>query len=314
MKHLLEVSHVTAGYEGIAVVQDVSFTLAPKEILVIVGESGCGKSTLLKSFLPMRGMKLERLHGTIRFKDKDLGMLSAEEKRQLLGEEISYVFQHPMHAFHPTRRIGTQIEEMMKAHRRYDIEENRSLGKALFLSLGLEEGDRIWQSYPFELSGGMAQRVAIALSVLCKPSLLLADEPTSALDASVQNQVLHEFLRYRDELDMAMVVITHHMGVARKLATTVGVMYAGRLVEYGPANEVLQHPTHPYTQALLRSVPRLGGSLPVGLEGQPPHFKELPTGCAFRERCDVCSSACEQYDYSPYRTDGGSIVLCCRRN
>ncbi len=314
MEHLLEVTNMTAGYEGTAVVQGIHMSLAPKEILVIVGESGCGKSTLLQSILPVQGMHVELMQGSITFKGRDLGTLREEEKRLLRGQEISYVFQHPGQAFHPLRRIGVQVDEMLQAHAMLGLEEGREVAKSFMQSMGLQDVERIWKAYPFELSGGMVQRVAMALAVLGKPSLLLADEPTSALDASMQKQVLQEILAFRDRLGMAMILITHHMGVAKYVATTIGVMYAGRLVEYGPAKEVLEDPQHPYTKALLLAVPKLGGPMPIGLAGNPPHFKDMPTGCAFRERCAMSVPACESYDYTPYQVGEARTVLCCRRD
>ncbi len=311
MENVLVVDSLTAGYQGEAVVRDVSFTLHPNEILAIVGESGCGKSTLLKSIFPIRGMKVEKLQGTVTFGGVDVGALTEGEKRELLGQRISYIFQNPESSLHPTRRIGVQIEEAVGAHQKLEKKEILALVEEVFSSVGLTDVERVWQSYPFELSGGMAQRVAIAISVLLKPALILADEPTSALDASIQKQVIEELLKFREQLGTGMVVITHNMGVASKLADTIGVMYAGRMIEYGPVKKVLENPKHPYTKALLLSVPKLGGVLPVGLEGAPPHFKDLSGGCAFIDRCPKREKICESYDNQVHLGDDGRRVLCC---
>lgn len=310
MQAILEVENLTAGYSDVNVLRDISFSLQPREILGIVGESGCGKSTLLKALAQIRGLSTQVNSGSIRFKGKSLNHISEKEKRAMLGAEIAFVFQHAHNSLHPTKKIQQQFYDVAEAHTKMTKKEVRERAFSLFDSLGLNDGERIMHSYPFELSGGMAQRVSLALAVLLKPDLILADEPTSALDTTVQKQVIEELLLLREALGTAMIVITHNMGVVDKIADYVGVMYGGRIVEYGPTKEVLQAPRHPYTQALLQAVPTFGGELPQGLKGRPPQFSELDKGCAFAMRCPAATAACNTYDNQRYYVGPNHYVIC----
>ncbi len=310
MQDLVRVENVTAGYNGLEVVRNITFSLKKREILGIVGESGCGKSTLLKALFPVRGMRTEVFSGTVRVDGLSISDLSKDEKRKIWGEQIAYIFQNPESSFHPSRRIRVQMYEAMQAHRKMSVKEMDERIEKAMRAMGLSDVSRICDSYPFELSGGMAQRVAIATAVLLEPILILADEPTSALDTTIQKQVIDELLSLREKLGTAMIVISHNMGVVSKMADYIGVMYAGRLVEYGHAADVLEAPNHPYTKALIEAVPKIGGGIPVGLAGAPPKFKELGNGCGFISRCPYRSKACEGYRNEVYVKRNGRRVLC----
>ena len=245
MQPLLTIQDLSAGYGGKTVIRDISLTLMPGEILGVVGESGSGKTTLLKAVSEVKGLREDLLH------------MEAEEKRKRQGEEIAYVFQHPGDSLNPTRKVRVQFYETILAHRRMEKKEMDELIASVFKRIGLTDVERILNAYPFELSGGMAQRVVIALAVLLHPKLILADEPTSALDTTVQKQVLEELLMLRNTLHTAMIIITHNIGVARHLADRVAVLYKGEIVEMGKTKEVLENPQHPYTKSLMAAVPKL---------------------------------------------------------
>ncbi len=309
---ILRVENIVAGYGNMPIVRDISFNLKKGEILGIVGESGCGKSTLIKAVSRINGLNTDILGGKIFFEGQDLTKISNEDKRRLLGNDISMIFQNPEASLNHSRKIGIQFTETIRSHRDMSKEEIRCRIGEIFESIGLTDVDRILNSYPFELSGGMAQRVAIALAMVLKPKLILADEPTSALDTTIQKQVIDELLALREKFNTTMVVITHNIGVVSKLANYTGVMYGGRLVEYGETEKVLKEPIHPYTKALLGAVPKLGGELPVGLAGRPPKFHELKDGCAFCKRCAYAKEECECFDNKVTQVESNHRVICLR--
>ena len=260
MQELLRIDHLTAGYGGDAVIEDISISLHTGEVLGIVGESGSGKSTLLKAIAQIRGLSTEIHAGTVSFDTKNLAVLSERERRRLRGEEIAMVFQYAGASLNPTRQIGTQLVETMRAHTDLSREEIYARAAEVFGGMGFSDVRRILATYPFELSGGMAQRAAIALAVILRPQLLLADEPTSALDATIQLQVLDELRALKERTGTAILLITHNIGVVRHIADRVAVMCKGKIVEQGSVNEVLGNPQHPYTQELLAAVPKMSAA------------------------------------------------------
>ena len=260
MQELLRIDHLTAGYGGNAVIEDISISLHTGEVLGIVGESGSGKSTLLKAIAQIRGLSTEIHAGTVSFDTKNLAVLSEGERRRLRGEEIAMVFQYAGASLNPTRQIGTQLVETMRAHTDLSREEIYTRAAEVFGGMGFSDVRRILATYPFELSGGMAQRAAIALAVILRPQLLLADEPTSALDATIQLQVLDELRALKERTGTAILLITHNIGVVRHIADRVAVMCKGKIVEQGSVNEVLGNPQHPYTQELLAAVPKMSAT------------------------------------------------------
>lgn len=257
MEELLTYQSVEVSFNGKAVTHDVSFTLHTGEILGIVGESGSGKSTLLKAAMGLLGRGGMVTRGDIWFENHDLPDLKEREMRQIRGAKIGMIFQDAGASLCPIRTVGSQIYESMSEHRSVTLPEAKEQAMALFEKLQFSDGQRIWDSYPFELSGGMNQRVGIAMAMLMEPSVLLADEPTSALDVAVQKQVVQEMLRLRELFGTAILLVTHDIGVVSAMADTVLVLQDGRIMEYGKTEQVLHAPQNPYTRQLLAAVPRL---------------------------------------------------------
>ena len=257
MEELLRYEHVDISYLGEPTVRDVSFTLAPGEILGIVGESGSGKSTLIKAAMGLLGAGGCVTRGDIWYKGKNLPDLPQKELRKLCGPELGYIFQSAGSSFCPIRTVGAQLYETMREHERISKADFEARTMEMLQKLGFENGKRILESYPFELSGGMQQRIGIAAAMLLKPSVLFADEPTSALDVTIQKQVVEEMLLVRKTFGTAIVLVAHNLGVIGAMADRVLVLKDGEAVEYGNTQEVLTNPQADYTKALLAAVPKL---------------------------------------------------------
>lgn len=257
MEPLLTYRLVEVSFNGRAVTHDVSFTLHAGEILGIVGESGSGKSTLLKAAMGLLGNGGLVTKGDIWFKGKDLPDLPEKELRKICGAGIGMIFQDAGASLCPIRTIGEQIYESMSAHMEITRSQAREKALALFEKLQFKDGQRIWNSYPFELSGGMNQRAGIAIAMLMEPPVLLADEPTSALDVAVQKQVIEEMLHLRELFGTAIILVTHDIGVVSAMADTVLVLKDGQIMEFGTAQQVLRDPQDAYTRTLLAAVPKL---------------------------------------------------------
>jgi oligopeptide transport system ATP-binding protein len=280
-------------------VDGISYTVDPGETVAIVGESGSGKSVSALSVLRLIPDPPGRItQGEIRFAGRDILQLSVEEMREVRGGDIGMVFQEPMTSLNPVLTIGRQITETVEQHRGMDRVAAHKRAVELLGLVGIADAERRLRQYPHQLSGGMRQRIMIAIALACDPRLIIADEPTTALDVTIQAQILELMKDLTRRLNVALIIITHNLGVVARYANRVNVMYAGRLVESGAAAEVYHHPRHPYTIALLRSVPRLDRPRQERLdpvEGQPPDLTRLDGGCAFRPRCrfavDVCAQA-----------------------
>ena len=257
MSEIIRYEHVDITYNGFKAVKDVSFTVDEGEILGIVGESGSGKSTLIKAAMGLLGPAGLVTRGDIWYKGMNLPDLSPSEIRKINGPELGMIFQSAGSSFCPIRTVGAQLYESMRAHENISKEAFRSRAVELLQKIGFENGDRILESYPFELSGGMQQRVGIASAMLLNPSVLLADEPTSALDVSVQKQVVEEMLLVRKTFGTAIILVTHNIGVIGAMADKVLVMKNGEMVEYGETRQVLDDPKEEYTRTLMSAVPRL---------------------------------------------------------
>ena len=257
MAEILKYEQVDISYNGVKVIKDVSFTVDEGEILGIVGESGSGKSTLIKAAMGLLGNTGLVTRGDIWYKGKNLPDLSAGEIRKLNGPELGMIFQYAGSSFCPIRTVGSQLYESMTEHESVSKAEFRRRASELLAKIGFENAQRILDSYPFELSGGMQQRVGIAAAMLLNPSVLLADEPTSALDVSVQKQVVEEMLLVRRTFGTSIVLVTHNIGVIGAMADKVLVMKDGEMVEYGETQQVLNDPKEAYTRTLMSAVPRL---------------------------------------------------------
>ena len=257
MKEILSYGSVEVSFDGKAVVHDVSFSLHPGEILGIVGESGSGKSTLLKAAMGLLGKSGMVTRGDIWFQEKDIPDLSRGEMQKICGEKIGMIFQDAGASLCPIRTIGEQIYESITAHKKMSREQAKEKALGLFEKLKFQDGERIWNSYPFELSGGMNQRAGIAIAMLMEPPVLLADEPTSALDVAVQRQVVQEMLSLRELFGTAIILVTHDIGVVSAMADSILVLKEGKVMEYGTAKQVLAAPQNDYTRKLLSAVPRL---------------------------------------------------------
>lgn len=257
MKPLLDVQHVEISYNGRAVVHDVSFQLEQGEILGIVGESGSGKSTIIKAAMGLLGNSGAVTKGDIYYKGKNVIDAGADELRKMRGPAMGMIFQNTEASLCPIRSIGDQLYESVCQHEKVSREEARERELKLFGKMRLNDEERILNSYPFELSGGMNQRVGIMMAMVLKPDLLFADEPTSALDVTVQAQVVREMMKMRELYHTSIVIVTHNIGVVEYMADKVAVMYQGRLVEYGETGDIIYHPKEAYTKELIGAVLRI---------------------------------------------------------
>lgn len=291
-REILNLKNLSVSYGDINILKDIDLSLKKGEILGIVGESGSGKSTLIKSIMGILDENAS-IDGEINFEGKDLASLSLKDYRKIKGKEISMIFQNPTEYFNPTRKISKQFIETIRSHNDISKQEIQKKSINTFKFLGLQDGKKIWNSYPFELSGGMNQRVAIALSIMLEPKILLADEPTSALDVTVQAQVVKELLKLRQKLNTSIILVTHNIGVASYMSDNIGVMYGGRIIEYGESEELINNPKHPYTKMLINAVPVINGNIPNGIEGSLPNFQDIKEGCVFLDRCKYASRECK---------------------
>ncbi len=298
-------------------VDGISYTVEAGETVAIVGESGSGKSVGAMSILRLIPDPPGRITGgTVLFAGRDLMKLPDEAMRQVRGGDIGMVFQEPMTSLNPVLTVGRQITEVMEQHRGATKAAAHHRASQLLGMVGIADPARRLKQYPHQLSGGMRQRIMIAIALACDPKLIIADEPTTALDVTIQAQILELMKDLTRRLDIALIIITHNLGVVARYASRVNVMYAGRIVEAGPATAIYHHPRHPYTIALLRSVPRLDRPRQARLDpvdGQPPDLTRLDDGCAFRARCRYAVATCSQA--RPALTpidDAGHVAACFR--
>jgi oligopeptide/dipeptide ABC transporter ATP-binding protein len=279
-------------------VDGVSFSVDPGETVAIVGESGSGKSVSAMSILRLIPDPPGRItQGEILFAGRDLMRLSEAEMREIRGGDIGMVFQEPMTSLNPVLTIGRQLTEGLEQHRGMDRGRAHTRAVELLNLVGIADPARRLKQYPHQLSGGMRQRIMIAIALACDPKLIIADEPTTALDVTIQAQILELMKQLTQRLNVALIIITHNLGVVARYANRVNVMYAGRIVESGTARAIYHDPRHPYTIALLRSVPRLDRPRQMRLDpvdGQPPDLTRLDGGCAFRPRCRFAADACAE--------------------
>jgi oligopeptide transport system ATP-binding protein len=283
---------------------EVGFTIGAGESLGVVGESGSGKTQIFLSIMGLLA-KNGRSTGSVRYRGKEILNLPARDLNKIRGDDLAMIFQDPMTSLNPYLKISRQLTEVMREHKGLDEAEARRRGIAMLELVGIPEAASRFDMYPHEFSGGMRQRVMIAMALLCEPDLLIADEPTTALDVTVQAQILELLGRLKRELGMAIALITHDLGVVAGLCERVMVMYAGRAVEVAPAADLFRRPQHPYTKGLLHSMPRLdeaGTTELITIPGQPPNLQALPRGCVFADRCPYVFDRC--------RTERPQLVDC----
>lgn len=293
-------------------VDGVNLTLERGQVLGLVGESGCGKSTVAMSILDLIPHPGSIESGRILFEGRDIRKMSGDELRNLRGRDISMIFQSPLEGLNPLLTVGDQVQEIITAHTGLNKYDAHRQALDLLASMGLPDPRRMAARYPFQLSGGMAQRVMIAIAMALKPKVLIADEPTSALDMTVQAQILQELRRLQEE-GVSILLITHDLGVIAQMADRVVVMYAGRTAEEGSPEDLYYRPRHPYSLALLESLPRMDERVPRlrQVQGRPPDMTKLPDQCAFAPRCSKALNDCRTLDSPPLREiEPGHFVAC----
>lgn len=293
-------------------VNKVALQLEPGRTVALVGESGSGKSMTARAIMGLLppGGTIES--GSIMLEGRELTTLPETERRPLRGNRIAMIFQEPMTSLNPVLRIGDQVMEPLLLHRRLDKQQARLQAIDLLRQVGVASPEQRISDYPHQLSGGQRQRVMIAMALACDPEILIADEPTTALDVTIQAQILELIDQLRRGKGLALLLITHDLGIVAQRADQVHVMYAGRIVESGPAQALLTRPLHPYTKGLLASLPEnsLPGQPLVTIPGHPPRLTGLPTGCPFSDRCPDAKSICEEQMPADYRLSPGRTVSC----
>ena len=317
---LLEIENLQTHFrtpDGInRAVDGVSFNIAAGETLAIVGESGCGKSVTAMSILRLIAEPPGKIAGSIRFQGKELLTLSDAEMRAIRGNEISVIFQEPMTSLNPVLTVGYQISETLRLHQKLGRDSAEARAVEMLTLVGIADAGKRVREYPHQLSGGMRQRVMIAMALACNPKLLIADEPTTALDVTIQAQILDLMRDLKSRVGAAIMLITHDLGVVAEVAEHVVVMYAGRKVEEAPVRDLFRSPRHPYTKGLLGAVPKLGSSLTgestrlVEIPGMVPSLKKRIEGCVFAGRCPQVTNLCREIAPGLDLKAPGHIAAC----
>jgi oligopeptide/dipeptide ABC transporter ATP-binding protein len=292
-------------------VQDVSFDIREGETLGLVGESGCGKSV---TSLALMGLLQPptKISGQVSYQGRNLLGLSNAQMRHIRGNELSMIFQEPMTSLNPVHRIGTQVGESLVLHRGMSARQARNEAIELLKKVGIPRAEQIVDEYPHQLSGGMRQRVMIAIAMACNPKLLIADEPTTALDVTIQAQILDLMRNLASENGTSILLITHDLGVVAEMCDRVAVMYAGKIVEQGDVRQIFKNPQHPYTKGLLNSIPKLTGERERlhPIDGNVPSLRNMPKGCRFAPRCPFAMEKCFEQDPEFYEIEGGHKSRC----
>ncbi len=318
MAHLLEIDNLQTQFftqQGtVQAVDGISYNVDEGETVAVVGESGCGKSVSALSILRLIPDPPGKIvGGAIRFMGKNLLDMTDQEIRDIRGRDIGMVFQEPMTSLNPVLTVSRQLTETLMHHLGSSSDEAMDRARELLRLVGIGDADRRLAQYPHHLSGGMRQRVMIAMALACEPKLIIADEPTTALDVTIQAQILELMRELTKRMGVALIVITHNLGVVARYADRVNVMYAGKVIESGSAMDIYHRPRHPYTLGLLRSVPRLDqprGTRLIPIEGQPPDLTRLDGGCAFRPRCTFATEQCAASIPGLKTVEDGHIAAC----
>ncbi|HEX4261350.1 MAG TPA: ABC transporter ATP-binding protein [Acetobacteraceae bacterium] len=314
---MLELRNLRTAFEAdgrrVVAVDGVSLRVAAGQMFGLVGESGCGKSATCRSILRLFSDARATIEGEIAFGGRDLARLPEADLAAVRGREIAMIFQDPMTALNPTMRVGAQIAEGLRRHRDLRGGAARREAIAMLRSVGVPGAEQRVASYPHEFSGGMRQRVLIAIALACRPKLLIADEPTTALDVTIQDQILKLILRLRQELGMGVLLVTHDLGVVAQTCERVAVMYAGHIVEEAPVAALFRRPRHPYTAALLAALPGRGRNRDLrAIPGGPPDLAAPPQGCRFHPRCPHAIDACRVQRPPLVETGDGGRTACLR--
>lgn len=294
-------------------VDGVSFEVRKGETLAIVGESGCGKSATALSILRIVQSPPGRIiGGRILFGDVDLLQLSEKRMRDIRGNEISMIFQEPMTSLNPVFTVGEQISQPLRYHQKLDRKQARERAIEMIRLVGIADPERVIDQYPHQCSGGMRQRIMIAMALACRPQILIADEPTTALDVTIQAQILHLMMEMKEEIGASIVLITHDLGVVAETSDNIMVMYAGQAVEYATCDQLFEKPMHPYTVGLLNSIPKLNEEVEklYTIRGSVPNATQFPSGCRFADRCDHCTQRCIDQAPPLYDLGDGRRVRC----
>ena len=294
-KPLLSVENLTVSIAGAPVVDGVTFAIHPGETLALVGESGCGKSLTARAVMGLLPHAARRTSGAIRLDGRDIAGLDEPGLAAIRGTAMSMIFQEPTASLNPLMTVGDQIIEALTVHSPVDRHAATAAALVMLAKVGIADGERRLRQYPFELSGGLCQRIMIAMALICRPRLLIADEPTTALDVTIQAQILALIKQLRQETGTGLLLITHDMGVVADMADRINVMYAGRIVEDGDVFALFDRQNHPYTRLLLKSLPSPNGERRGRLstiEGSVPDPRSWPTGCRFHPRCPLADDAC----------------------
>ena len=319
-EYLVDINHEKLSFftpaGEVKALNDVSIHVKQGEVLGIVGESGSGKSVTAYSLMGLTAHPGKLMGGTLEFNGHEIHNMSEKEFRKIRGNEISIIFQDPMTSLNPVYSIGNQIEEVILLHTGKNKKEAHERAVELLTLVGINEPEKRLKQYPHELSGGMRQRVMIAIALACEPKLLIADEPTTALDVTIQAQILELMMELKDKLGMAIIMITHDLGVVASMCEKIAVMYGGRIVEYGTTDDIFYNPKHEYTKGLLKSIPRLDAEVHerlVPIEGTPIDLLNPPKGCPFAPRCNSCMKICLK-EMPPVSTFGDVHYTQCWMN
>ena len=316
MPDLLELDNLQTSFftrDGeVHAVRGVSFALNAGELVGIVGESGCGKSVTCKSILQLLGNNGKITGGSVRFRGDDLAQKTPQQMRQIRGNDIAMIFQDPMTALNPVLTIGRQMTEILMRNKGLSRKAANEKALAMLESVGIADAPRRFKQYPHEFSGGMRQRVMIAMGIACRPSFVIGDEPTTGLDVMVKSQILQLMEKLRAESGMGMILITHDLSCIVEICEKVAVMYAGRIVEYGRTDLIFNNPAHPYTIALINSFPDIEGEriLREAISGSPPNLLDPPSGCRFHPRCRFAKPECSEERPELVSVEEGHMCAC----